>query len=85
MSDNTEIIPKLLEKCLSVEQDEFIKVVVEDGFGFVSAIKREAARQKALETCDELSIVLAPKDSIPITPSLAAEIDLADTFEIIEE
>lgn len=82
---DTEIIASKFQKNLSVDQDELGIIVIEDAVELVSSVKKEVAKQKAIELCDNLQILLMPTDSIPVRVSSAAESDLADTFEIIEE
>lgn len=81
----TEIIPKVLEKNLSLIENEDSQIVVENGIEFVAAVKKEYIKQQAVKTCDDLLKITMPVDSIPVNISSAVESNLADSFEISEE
>ena len=75
---------KKLERALEVEVQNG-NIAVEDGHQFVRDLKKEAYRQRAVKSAENLELQAKEISRIPICGSSVEEAVLADSFEIIEE
>lgn len=60
-------------------------ISVENGHEFVKNLKKEARRQKAMQNAEDLVSQTLPVEFLPTVESRQEEIELSETFEIIEE
>ena len=60
-------------------------VNIENGHELIRNLKKEAKRQKALKVAEDLETATLPVECLPTVESRREEIELAETFEIIEE
>lgn len=76
-----------VKKNLDVFENVSLKVVVENGFEFIKALKKEARRQKAIHAVKVFEEQHKPIQEVQKEEvvSLAYEHELADSFEIYEE
>jgi N-acyl-D-aspartate/D-glutamate deacylase len=61
------------------------KVTISEGFEFIQYLRREARRQQAAQAAEQLEIQARAVQDLPYVPSNAKELELAESFEIIEE
>lgn len=65
-------------------EEEYGKIVVEDGFDFLAKLKAEAKRQKEIKGADMTNAFLSIEE-LPLEDSILEENQLAESFDIIEE
>lgn len=78
------------KKMDKVEKDFEVKmknknISIEEGYEFIKNLKKEAGRQKAMKAAESLELQTRQVEFLPTVESVSEEIELADSFEIIEE
>ena len=68
-----------------VLKSKFVRIAIKEGFEFISRLRKEARRQKAMKEAQMFEVQAKDIECVPDVPSQAMERQLADSFEIYEE
>lgn len=66
-------------------EQENRNIHIENGHDFIKNLKKEAKRQKDMKKAQNLNLQVLPVEYLPAVESRQEELELSETFEIIEE